>query len=274
MSGSGSQNILFIANSTPEDNCVLTTSSNQPCALRGYVQGYTLISSGGAQQWTQSISPGSSAFQYRYIGQLGDHNIYGGKDILGGFGNSVSVVKGHLLIGQGLPDSLPANVNPCKFLIFLVETRTPNTAESGFLAPINTLNPTAFTPSPFPMTPMYPDLTAQGRRYNQGVQLLPDGSNQLLAVSWYAPDPVNNICIVDLAGTGTNDPFTNFELVQSLGATFDSQSVTSLQVAYYGFAQFTTTWVSRTGNTIRLIMNDPAYKENQGRIILLTRKRQ
>lgn len=263
-SGNKANNILVVANSTPQDNCVLT-GTDQPCAPKGYVQGYLLNSQGGTQSWVQPMASGSNTFLYRYIGAVGDPNILGGATSFGGFANSVSVVGGKLFVGQGEPNA-SGNAS------FLVFDWTPNPFSGGKLSPIGTLNPASEAPSAsFPLTGLYP-VSPAGLRYNQGVQLVDDGSNQLLATSWYYPGPGDVISLQDVAGT--TDPYSQFSLVQTLGASYSSQTPTSLEQGLVGFAQNTATWVSRTGASVRMAFNDPAHNHNAGRLVVLTRKRQ
>lgn len=261
-SGNRSDNILVVANSTPQDNCVLT-GSGQPCAPKGYVQGYNLNAQGGSISWVQPQA-GSNTFLYRYIGQMDDPSILGASTF-GGFANSVSVVNGMLFIGQGQPNA-GGNAE------YLVLPWVQSPLSNGFLSPIATLTPSTGSPTgDFPLTPLYP-LSTEGTRYNQGVQLIDDGSNQMLVTTWYQPAPADVVSIQK--AVGTSDLFSAFALVQTFGAGYSSQSTESPILAWTGFAQTATTWLSRTGASVRLAVNDPFRGGNTGRIIILTRKRQ
>lgn len=268
-SGSRSNNIMVIANSTAQDNCVLA-GSNQPCAPKGYIQGYLLVSQGGSQSWAQPMS-GSNTFLYRYIGAMSDPNLigsvaYNGDSVtFGGFGNSVTIVSGNLIVGQGQPNKK----SECTFLVY-------NWAAAPFqdsqLTPIGTIDPTnTGATAPFSMTAMYPINTL---RYNQGVKTIADGSNQLLATSWYCPAQADVIAVMNLG----DDSFTSFTAAQTLGSGYSSQTpvacTSSGSQSLVGFAQGTYTWISRTGATVRLATNDPYHAGGSGRIIIFTRKRQ
>lgn len=263
-SGNRSNNILVVANSTPQDNCVLT-GTNQPCAPKGYVQGYILNAQGGAQSWVQPQSSNSNSFLYRYIGQTNDPSVLDGSTF-GGFANSVSVVNGKLFIGQGEPKSGNA-------VYLVLDWVASPLANGGVLSPLATLAPSVGSPTgEFPLTPLYP-VSAEGTRYNQGVQLIDDGSNQLLVTTWYQPAPADVISIQKTAGS-SDDPFSAFALVQTLGAGYSSQASGSPVLSWTGFAQTTATWLSRTGASVRLLFNDPFRGGNAGRLIILTRQRQ
>lgn len=256
-SGNGASNILAIGNSTPQDNCVLT-GSNQPCAPKGYVQGYLLNNQGGTQSWVQPMS-GSGTFLYRYIGTTSDPNIIG-PNVYGGFANSVSIVNGKLFVGQGQPNAK----NECTFLVF---NWLPSPLQGSQLTLLGTVNPSTTAPSPFSMTAMYP---VNPVRYNQGVQIIDDGSNQILCTSWYKPAQADVIAIME-----SDDSFQTFTNVQApLGAGFSSQSSADPTESLVGFAQCTGTWISRSGATVRMVTNDPFHQNQSGRIIIFTRNRQ
>ena len=95
----------------------------------------------------------------------------------------------------------------------------------------------------------------------------------MLATSWYYPGPADVISIQEATGP-TDQPYSEFGLVQSLGAGYSSQTPSSPNQTMVGFAQNTGTWISRTGATVRLAFNDPCRQGNSGRIVILTRRRQ
>lgn len=275
-SGSRANNILVIANSTPQDNCVLG-GSQQTCAPKGYIQGYILTSQGVTQSWVQPRN-GLNNFQYRYLGISSDPSLQGGTTTFGGFANSVSVINGSLFVGQGVPEPQSnAGLPGLGTFLVLPWVSSPN-ANGGNLNPTSVLKPTAGAAAPFLLSDMYP-LSAEGLRYNQGVQLINDGSNQLLATSWFAPAPADVLSVQtpsggSSSGSGSSSQFASFELVQSLGAGYSSQSAASPQQSLVGFGQIAGTWLSRTGASVRLVFNDPSHNSNSGRLVVLTRKRQ
>lgn len=259
-SGNKTSNILVVANSTCQDNCVLT-GSNQPCAPKGYVQGYVLDTIGGTQTWVQ-LQAGTGTFQYRYIGTASDPNILN-PTTPGGFASSVSVSQNKLLIGQAEPN---ASGNG----IFLAYNWTPSPYQNGQLTLLSTLNPTTGASNPFEQSNLLTPTSFI--RYNIGVQTIPDGSNQILATTWYQPGPADVISVQDPEVSG--QPFTTFATLQSLGAGFSSNSTASPVNSRTGFAQNTQMWLSRTGASVRLATNDPFRSSNSGRFIVFTRKRQ
>jgi len=280
-SGNGSKNILVVANCTGQDNISLAGTA-QPAAPCGYVQGYILDTSGNLS-WIQPQASAVGQFLYRYIGTPTDPSIFnqncnnnnGITACSAGFARSVTVINDCVVIGQSSPD-------PQGYCVFQVYqwSATPYDSGKQCLTLWGSLNPSVEASDLFPQTPFSPfpnnipnSITL---RFNSNLQTIDDGSNQLIATSWYTGSPSN--LISTQTPLSKDAPLKTFTTIQALGSNFDSVITSAapdraqIYMSRLGFAQCTQNWLSRSGLTVRLAFNDP-YSPTFGRFIVLTRNR-
>lgn len=261
-SGNGKNNVLLVANSTNEDYCALN-GIDQPAAPKGYVQGYIPDSVRG---WVQpQFSTG--AFKYRYIGAATDPNIKNN-----GFGYSVSWIDNTVIIGQA---ASPATVAP-KNAQFLVYPWAEQPFTAGALNPLlGIIDPgqgVGGTPTPFIQTDLFP-VSQNIERYNLFSGSTGDSSN-IMVTTWYN-QPGDVISVLDPL-VPQAQPFSTFAVLQNIGSSFSSESTSNPPSTRLGFGQYTQTWLSRTGSTVRMAINDPYFKEgdiSRGRFVVLTKNR-
>jgi hypothetical protein len=255
-SGNGKNNVLLIGNSTNQDYCALQ-NVDQPAAPKGYVQGFLPDSTNG---WVQPQA-GAGFFLYRYIGAATDTSIPNN-----GFGYSVSWINNHVIVGLAAsPDT-----NPPKNAKFLVYDWVQQPFSAGALNLLGTIDPASGSTSPFIQTDLYP-VSSNPQRYNL-FSIDTGDSNNIMVTTWNQA-PGNIISIQDPVVPNTQ-PFSTFALIQNIGADLSSNIDGSPPNTRFGFGQYTNTWISRTGKTIRMAINDPLFNLGvEGRIIVLTKNR-
>lgn len=261
-SGNGKANVLVAANSTGEDYCALPNVP-QAASPKGYVQGYLVDSSSKINLgWIQpeAGSQSSQNFFYRYLAEAGDNKLSDG------FGSAVSWLDNVLLVGQATPNS----AGNAEYLTYNW-TQTPN--ENDILSRVN---PGGASGAPsFPQTPLYRGGTeaspAASQRYNLTMKPTND-LNNVLFTSWF--EGVGNVISLQQPVLENVTPFSAWVTNQSLGAEFSSQpSTANPPITRFGFAQGTATWLSRTGLSVRIAFNDPAFNSFQGRFIVMSKSR-
>jgi len=241
-SGLGKANVLVVGNATNQDSVVLTDSA-QPAAPQGYVQGYTYDQTSSNLGWQQA-QPSTNVFAYRYPGIVGN--------VSPGFGTSVTWYANQVIVGQATPDAsgdqqllvLPWQVNPLNGnALVVIDTLSTGASQTRMYS------------SSLPST--------QSQRYNMSVQPIDTLNTLMLTTSWSSAASTNTITVQGLTLEKTTTTYTTDQLI---GATYNSG--TSTVQTRYGFAQGAMTWLSRTHNTCRLIMNDPVGQ----RLIILNRQ--
>jgi len=258
-SGSGKSNVMLIANCTNQDYCALK-DVDQPAAPKGYVQGYIPDTTNG---WIQPQSSlGSGFFFYRYIGALSDTNIPNN-----GFGYSVGWIDSHLVVGLA---SSP-NSAPPKNAQFFVYEWLQQPFSNGQLIRLGTI-PTDPNHPLFLQTDLYP-ISVSTLRFNLFGQELND-DNLIMITTWY--DQKGDVISIQDPIVPKEQPDSKFSPIQNIGNDFSSQA--SIDLTRCGFGQYTNTWLSRTGKTVRMAINDPFFLDStssyyQGRIIILTKSR-
>lgn len=263
-SGNGKSNIMVVANSTNQD-CAQLSGVNQPDSANGYVQGYILDQT-TFTMWTQPQSGG--VFSYRYIAPITipQNGIINNITGLGGFANSVTVIQGRIVIGQGFPNS----AGNATFLVFDWLTLP---YQSSQMTPFSTIDSTKDGgTTTFPLTGMWASNSTTGyTRFSQGVTPIDDGSNQILVQTYYQPAAAD---VLSVESTNESNPMSSFAVVQSIGAAYSSQTSGSpIEPAFEAFAQSASLWLSRTGQNTRMVINDPNFS-GIGRIVIFTRRRQ
>ncbi len=249
-SGMGNKNILLVANVTSEDYCSIP-GSNQAAAPLGYIQGFTLDTNG---YWVQTLS--GSSFDYRYFPE-------GDTQITAGFGYTCARVNNFVFAGMSLSIDQPNQdlQVPCY-------TWNKNPIVSSVLTRQGTIQPG----NNFLQTPVFPAPNAIATRYNFLIKEINDGGTIL--VTTYN-NQKGDVISIQLPTSGANVlPYSSFTTIQNIGSEYYTPIPTGLVTqTWYGFGQFTDTWISRSGLTVRLAFNDPDYFGRKGRIIILTKAR-
>jgi hypothetical protein len=232
---------------------------DQPAAPKGYVQGYVLDTSSSNIGWLQQTAGSSQTFNYRYPGVFNDTKT------TPGFGNAVAWIDNEVIVGQAQPGS----DGNAQYLVMDWAT-IPYDRQTNALLIRATVDPGKGQPEPFTQTPMYRAPSGQSQRYNVTMDST-NNDNNLLFTTW------NNAAgdVISIQNPLGNDaqPFSKFETVQNLGAGVSSQAATIPGTTRVGFGQGTNTWLSRTGLTVRLTTNDPAWSNGQGRVIIWSKIR-
>ncbi len=243
-SGQGTP-ILVVGNQTNQDYCQLLTAPNQPAAPNGYVQGFTYNASTNLS-WQQTTN--DYGYDYRYM-PVGD------AEAASHFGYSVSWAQGSLMVGtSGSKDGLAQ---------YPVYKWSPGTIFKGTLVRQATIR--TGLPSP--------EVNLTLPRFNLGATVSADARSVVVNSRKAATNNATDLLSVQNPNAGTSAPFADFETIQELGETFNSDSASDVPKTRLGFAQYMDTWLSRTGQTLRLAVNDPRYNSNVGRLLVLTKTR-
>lgn len=254
-SNQGSQNVLVVGNVTSEDYCALL-NSQQPPSPMGYVQGFTYDSI-GSLPWLQDKG-GENAYKYRYT-PIGDNQI------TSGFGYSVAWLNNNVVVGLS---TQTGSTNGPQFPVY-------NWSEFPVINDVLVRKSTIYpqtTLVPFSQSNTYPAATVtpplNTLRYNMNIETTQDSDNILLS-TWFRGS--GNVVSIQ----NPNPDYSTFGAVQNLGESYSSDTTSSPLKSRFGFAQSTSTWVSRTGFSVRLAVNDPNYvdpvSKKVGRFIVFSK---
>jgi len=249
-SGNGKNNVLIVGNPSNEDcQSIIDT---QPAMPNGYVQGYVIDPNNSNLGWTQKQSIDSKDyFLYRYDG----HQTIGGKQGDPGFGYSLFWINNYVIIGGTTNDSN----NQAYWGVWKWSDKNPDF--------VNTIT------APFALNPTLYRTGNLGSIVNYNIFIKRIEDNILFSV----PNMFKQQdCIMIINPNSNSNSNLKFQTdstttVQVLGKDFQPDLLPNVDVSFKALAQCLGIWISRTQQTLYLIINDPDYNYYEGRILLLAK---